>query len=75
MISNRQHELLLLLLEKDEHYSFSLKELFYEMPFKIKYSGVSERTARRDLNKLEKMELLKTEGTTYYLNWRILDAI
>jgi len=75
MISNRQHELLLLILEKDEHSSFSLKELFYEMPFKIKYSGVSERTARRDLNKLGKMELLKTEGTRYYLNWRILDAI
>ena len=75
IISNRQHELLLLLLEKDEHSSFSLKELFNEMPFKIKYSGVSERTARRDLSKLEKMELLKTEGTTYYLNWRSLDAI
>ena len=75
MISDRQHELLLLLLEKDEHYFFSLKELFDEMPFKIKYSGVSERTARRDLNKLGKMELLKTEGATYYLNWRTLDAI
>ena len=74
-ISNRQHELLLLLLERDEHSFFSLKALFNEMPFKIKYSGVSERTARRDLIKLEKMELLKTEGTTYYLNWRILDAI
>ena len=75
IISNRQHELLLLLLEKDEHYSFSLKTLFDEMPFKIKYSGMSERTARRDLIKLGKMELIKTKAATYYLNWRTLDAI
>ncbi len=74
-ISQRQKELLNYLLEMETKYSFTLNSLFNTIPLSFLYLKVSNRTARRDLQKLEKLTLLKNNGTKYFLNWRSLDAI
>ncbi|KPA18362.1 filamentation induced by cAMP protein fic [Candidatus Magnetomorum sp. HK-1] len=71
-ISSRQNELLISLLEQNEQYSFVLNELFNLSPFRLLYSNVSDRTARRDLKKLKTMNLLSVSENKYFLNWRVL---
>lgn len=75
MITHRQNELLISLLEQNEKYSFVFNELFNVSPFRLLYSNVSKRTARRDLKKLKTMTILNAEKNRYFLNWRTLDTI
>lgn len=71
LITQRQHDFLVLLLDYRE--PFVLKDLFSVNPFSIMYRQVSERTARRDLAKLKDMELLSvTNDKKYDLNWEVL---
>ena len=52
---------------------FTLKDLLNEMPFRILYQKVSERTARRDLKKLSGL-LWVNDDNKYELNWKILEG-
>lgn len=70
-ITQRQNDLLFFLLEAYE--PFILEDLFKKTSLSILYRQVSERTARRDIEKLSKMELLsKTKDGKYILNLRVL---
>ncbi|MBW1890866.1 MAG: Fic family protein, partial [Deltaproteobacteria bacterium] len=71
LITQRQHDLLVILLETPG--AFSLNDLFNNVPFKILYRNVSERTARRDLNKLTPQCLNKSDRNKYELNWKALE--
>ena len=70
-ITIRQLDLLNLLL--DGHSSVTLKALHVEKPFSYLYNKVSTQTARRDLKKLVKQDLLQIdEANIYHLNFRAL---
>ena len=70
-ITKRQFDLLLLLL--DNPIEFTLKDLLERSPFSILYSKVSSQTARRDLKRLTKNNILSvTDDSKYYLNFRAL---
>lgn len=70
-VTSRQLQLLNLLLDNPE--SFSLKSLNEKRIFSILYRRVSTQTARRDLRKLESMNLLElTDKNIYSLNFRVL---
>lgn len=70
-ITQRQNDLLHSLIETYE--SFTLEDLFRKTPLSILYREVSERTARRDIERLSKMNLLnKTKDGRYILNLRAL---
>lgn len=71
LITQRQHDLLVILLETPG--TFSLNDLFNNVPFKILYRNISERTARRDLNKLTPQCLNKSDRNKYELNWKALE--
>jgi len=66
VITQRQHDLITLMLE--DHKSFTLNDLMNNPPFNLLYRDVSERTARRDIKKLLKLELLDDQGGRYALN-------
>lgn len=67
LLTRRQHDFLLLLL--DHARPFTLSDLTEEPGFRILYSVVSDKTARRDLHKLGEMGLIrKTTGSTYELD-------
>lgn len=73
-ITQRQHDLLIMLLESD--LEISLKDLFEAGPFAVLYRNVSERTARRDLIKLRDEGLLiVTDKGRHVLHVRVLDAL
>ena len=69
-LTEHQFDLLIALLEKSE--SFKLTDLFDKDRYRIIYRNVSERTARRDLEKLQKKALLVTKEGMYSLNFFIL---
>jgi len=69
-VTQRQHDLLMLLLDKP--ITFTLPDLAKSDIFKVLYRRVSERTARRDLKKLEGILLLLAENGSYTLNLRLL---
>lgn len=70
-ISERQHDLLNLLLELSGE--FSLKDLLEKDIFKPIYREVGERTARRDLKILMLKNLIKTTPQgNYILNFKVL---
>jgi Fic family protein len=69
-ITQRQHDLLMLLLDWDQEFVFS--DLFNNDIFKILYRRVSESTAKRDLKKLLSNNLLVYEDKKYKLNLRVL---
>ena len=70
-ITHRQHDLLQMLLKIKE--PFSLDDLLNTSPFIVLYRDVTERTVRRDINQLLKMELLsKEEDGKYMINLRVL---
>ena len=48
---------------------FVLKELFTTLPYKTLYRNVSERTGRRDLEKLCEMKLLEIKEGKYTINY------
>jgi Fic family protein len=71
LITKRQFELLLLLL--DNNLGVTLKDLREKSPFSILYSSVSTQTARRDLKKLTEKNILHiSDDNKYYLNLRAL---
>lgn len=73
-ITQRQHDLLIMLLDSD--LEISLKDLFEAGPFAVLYRNVSERTARRDLIKLRDEGLLVlTDKGRHVLNVRVLDSL
>jgi Fic family protein len=73
-ITQRQHDLLIMLLEND--LEISLKDLFEAGQFAVLYRNVSERTARRDLTKLRDEGLLiATDKARHVLNVRVLDSL
>jgi predicted DNA-binding transcriptional regulator YafY len=49
-----------------------LSHLFEKTPFRLLYGAVSQRTALRDLQKLETMGLLTVDGKDYSLNHGVL---
>ena len=70
-ITRRQYYLLNILLKNP--YPFSLSDLLDNAPFNILYRNFTERTARRDIKKLQKMNLLNVlKNGTYELNMRVL---
>jgi len=52
LVTRRQHDFLVTLLESNLK-PFTLKNLFAQSPYELLYRDVTERTARRDLNKLK----------------------
>ncbi len=62
-----------MLLLLNYHKPFSLKDLFDQSPLMVLYRRVSERTAFRDLKKLQELNLLTVEGKKYRLNIRALE--
>lgn len=74
-ITQRQHDFMILLLD-DFSWSFTLEDMLKVSPFKILYRKVSERTARRDLQKLRNQDLLfMTDEGKYVCNLRALDHV
>jgi Fic family protein len=74
-ITHRQHDLLIMLLDH-ELGSFTLNDMYKVSPFNILYRKVSERTARRDLQKLSSKRLLVlSDDGKNMLNWRALDSL
>jgi Fic family protein len=71
-ISQRQYEILLILIE--ENVGINLKKLFNDPPFRTLYNKSSERTARRDLLKLYEMNLLTIDedDNNYWINYTAL---
>jgi Fic family protein len=70
-LTHRQYDLMSMLVK--DHDPFSLADLAYTTPFNVLYRDVTERTARRDVNHLVKLEILnKTEDGKYKLNLRAL---
>jgi Fic family protein len=70
-ITQRQLDLLELLLENHLG-TFTLKDLYNLSPFNVLYRTVSERTARRDLQKLSEKGLLLSEKGQFFLNLHVL---
>ncbi|MDI6752161.1 MAG: Fic family protein [bacterium] len=80
-IIKRQHDFLIMLL--DYFKPFTLSDMFNLSPFNVLYRDVSERTARRDLKKLYKKNLLKYPPSSgllgrstdiYELHFKALEA-
>lgn len=70
-ITQRQHDLLITLLDKLT--PFALRDLFSTSPFNVLYRNVGERTARRDLKKLSDERLLYITEGKYRLNLQVLE--
>lgn len=72
LITQRQFDFLNILLDRNE--TFNLQDLFKSASLSLLYRDVSDRTARRDLKKLEEMRLLTTNDKKQYeLNLRALE--
>ncbi len=69
-ITQRQHDLLGILL--DYLAPFTLNDLYSKPMFRLLYRSVSERTARRDLHRLESMNILSKKNGEYLLNLKAL---
>jgi len=72
-ISRRQHDLLQLLLSMEDK-SVTLQALHLEPVLAPLYRPVSEKTARRDLERLTHLKLLLQDGKRYVLNPFALDS-
>jgi len=75
VISKRQLELLNLLLESPENKTVTINDVLRELPFRTLYAKVSDRTARRDLMKLNELKLLKASENGYQIDRQILNAL
>lgn len=74
-ITQRQHDFLTMLLDHELGH-FTLNDMYKVGPFTILYRKASERTARRDLQKLHSKGLLVlSDDGQYILNWRALDSL
>jgi Fic family protein len=69
-ITQRQHDLLKMLLSWGA--SFTLRDLASKSPFDVIYRDVTERTARRDVDRLMSLKCLGMSNTGYVLNTRML---
>jgi hypothetical protein len=67
----RTYQLLMVLGEVSE--KFSLKDLYDRPVLKAIYQRTSERTARRDLERMTKLGLLLFREGLYELNWKALE--
>ena len=75
-ISKRQCEFLNLLLVAPANYHVTVQSMQRDLPFRTLYANVTDRTARRDIAKLQKMKLLKQQsGGTFILDREILNAL
>ena len=72
-ISRRQHDLLQLLLSREDR-SVTLQALHLDPVLAPLYRSVSEKTARRDLERLTQLKLLLQNGKRYVLNPFALDS-
>lgn len=70
-IGRRQHDFLNMLLDSGE--PFLLGDLLGKSPFNVLYRRVSERTARRDIQKLSSSKLLLEKDGKYELNLLALE--
>jgi len=75
LISKRQHELLNILLESSPNCGITSQSIQRELPFRTLYVKVTDRTARRDITKLNAMKLLKESDGMYVLDREILNAL
>ncbi len=66
LITQRQHDLIAMLL--DNYQSFSLHDLMNKSPFNVLYRDISERTARRDIKRLQSLNLIVDQDGRYKLN-------
>lgn len=72
-ITTRQLDLLTLLSDYSTNINFILKDLLMTPPLSLLYRNVSTQTARRDLAKLSRLNLLTLNGDgKYSLNLRVL---
>jgi Fic family protein len=71
-ITQRQHDLLHILL-KHPGKTVTLRDLLRDQQFASLYRTVSEKTARRDLAKLEALEFLRPREGQLTLNYFVLD--
>ena len=72
ILTQRQYDLISILLEGGGVKTVSLKDLFHVSPYNTLYRNVGERTARRDLHKLLEQRILSQENDSYKLNIKIL---
>ena len=74
-INKRQLELLNLLLDAPEKKTITINSIQTELPYRTLYATVSDRTARRDLNKLNELKLITATGNQFQLDRQILNAL
>lgn len=74
-IREREHELLILLLQetRENEASITLGDMFVKNPYRLLYKNLSEATARRDLKHLVELNILIQGGEGYALNLKALD--
>jgi len=70
-ITQRQFDLLTILLDYKK--AFTLNDLQSEAPFRVLYQKVTDRTARRDLKKLNGWLLERTEDNKYRIDLKALE--
>ncbi|MBW2558926.1 MAG: Fic family protein [Deltaproteobacteria bacterium] len=70
-ITQRQNDLIDIILHSEPYAEIILQDLTNTSPYKNLYRGISERTARRDLQKLCDLPLLLQEHGKYKLNFGI----
>ncbi len=75
-INKRQQELLNLLLDAPDNKTVTINSIQTELPYRTLYANVSDRTARRDLTKLNELKLLATTSENQFqLDRQILNAL
>ena len=75
IITKRQIELLNLLLDAPENKTVTINSIQRELPYRTLYATVSDRTARRDLTKLNELKLITSSGNRFQLDRQILNAL
>ncbi len=74
-ISKRQQELLNLLLEAPAAQTITINSIQRELPYRTLYATVSDRTARRDLSKLQELKILTATKNSFQLDRMILNVL
>ena len=74
-ISTRQLELLNLLLEAPADQTITINSIQRELPYRTLYATISDRTARRDLSKLQELKILTATKNSFQLDRMILNAL
>ncbi len=74
-ITQRQHEVLSMLLSLPVDTLITVQGVQRDFPFRVLYSKVSDRTARRDISKLKEIGLLLPVDGSFKLDREILNAL